>query len=111
MTVKERFRPEISLGAIIQIVILIVGMAVSWAIMDARSQQNTEAIRDVKEQIERLPNDLKGEFDGKTVRIEERVRSLENTAARSDERFSNLIALLSKLDSRLERIESALQRP
>lgn len=105
MAVRDRFRPDISLGAIIQIVVLIVGMAIGWAVMDTRSKSNADAIESVKTQIERLPS----EIEGKTGRLDERVRTLENNAARSDEKFANLISLLTRLDAKLERIENVLQ--
>ena len=38
--------------------------------------------------------------------IEIRVRSLEQSKARDDERFTSILTFMSKIDSRLERIEN-----
>lgn len=37
--------------------------------------------------------------------IESRVRSLEQSKARDDERFTSILTFMGKIDSRLERIE------
>ncbi|MBI6628313.1 hypothetical protein JAO82_00325 [Pontibaca sp. S1109L] len=42
---------------------------------------------------------------GERQQIEVRVRSLEQSKARDDERFAHILAMLSRIDSRLERIE------
>jgi hypothetical protein len=38
--------------------------------------------------------------------IETRVRSLEQSKARDDERFTSILAFMSKIDARLDRIEN-----
>lgn len=87
---KPSFTSQISLGNIIQIGIIIAGLAAGYATFDARSEANNKAIVDIITDI-----------DG----FENRIRSLEQGAARSDERMSSILTLLGRIDSRLERIE------
>lgn len=87
---RPEFTPAISLGNLIQIAVLLVGLGGAWAILStnldyqaSRIAANSAAIRE----------------------IEVRVRTLEANYARSDERYASLLALLSRIDNRLERIE------
>lgn len=83
---------QISIGNIVQIAIFLVTLAVGWTTLSAQVGNNTEAIRAAVE----VRNDF-----------EMRVRAIETSYARADERMSSIYALLSKIDSRLERIEQS----
>lgn len=87
---RPEFTPAISLGNLIQIAVLLIGLGGAWAVLStnldyqaSRIAANSAAIRE----------------------METRVRTLEADAARADERFTNILALLSRIDNRLERIE------
>lgn len=86
------FSRNISLGNLIQILVVCVGFAAAWFAMDLRSQANTSEIVAARLELKE---------------IEERLRNVENDQARSDERYNNLLTLLSRIDARLERIEAA----
>ena len=87
---RPEFSPTISLGNLIQMAVLIVAMAGGWALMRA--------------DLDHLGGRLTTQRD--VVRdMEMRVRVLEAERARADERFSNILALLSRIDGRLARIE------
>lgn len=90
MQQKPVFQKQISLGNVIQIAVLLVGMSGAWFVMDNRSTNNADQITQTRVLV---------------TALEVRLRTVENTQARSDERFSNILALLSQIDSRLERIE------
>jgi outer membrane murein-binding lipoprotein Lpp len=94
---RPRFSPQISLGNVIQIGLLVVGMAVGWTQLQSAVDGNTRAIDGLGQVVEarRLRADA----------MEARVRALENEAARADERFSNILTMLARIDSKLERIE------
>lgn len=81
---------QISIGNIVQIAVFLVAAGLGWATLSAQVNSNTVAINDAR-----------------AVRadLETRMRSVENTSVRADERLSSIYALLSRIDSRLERIE------
>jgi hypothetical protein len=100
MTIKERFDPKISVGNLIQIGVLLVALTFGWAEMESRSDQSEKEIARLQASIDQFAGTL-----------ELRVRTLESSAVRSDERVANMISLLSRIDSRLERIESSYRIP
>lgn len=81
---------QISIGNIVQIAVFLVTLALGWATLNAQVNSNTEAIKEAA-----------------IVRsgFEVRVRTIETSYARADERMTSIFALLSRIDSRLERIE------
>jgi hypothetical protein len=87
---KPTFISQISLGNLIHIVILIATVAMGYALLDARSEANSVSISLVSSDLSDL---------------DERVRDLEQSAARADERLVSIFNLLTSIDSRLERIE------
>lgn len=88
---RPAFTPFISLGNMLQIGALIASAIIGYVLIDARSTTNA---RDIAV-ISKLQDE-----------IETRIRTLEKDSARNDERFSNILALLAKIDDRLERIEN-----
>lgn len=88
---KPQFSMAINLGHLLQIASLIVAATVGWMTMDARTTANKAAIEGLATE---------------RVKDEARLRVLENTAARSDERLQSIFGLLNRIDSRLERIEN-----
>jgi hypothetical protein len=94
--------PKISYGNILNFVGLLVAVAVAWGIMSERSD-NT------KDQLEALRTTLQQEVatrrDGQAS-IESRVRALESSQARADERFNSVLQVLGRIEARLERIET-----
>lgn len=89
-----KFNPQISLGNMIQIACFIASLAAGWAILQAQGKSNTERINRAELAVSGL---------------ESRTRLLENQAARADERFTNIISLLARIDGRLERIERSTE--
>lgn len=94
---RPRFSPQISLGNVIQIGVLVVGMAVGWTQLQSAVEVNARAIDVLGEEVE--ARRMRAEA------MEVRLRALENEAARADERFSNILTMLARIDSKLERIE------
>jgi hypothetical protein len=94
--------PKISYGNILNFVGLLVAVAVAWGIMSERSD-NT------KDQLDALRTTLQQEVatrrDGQAS-IESRVRALESSQARADERFNSVLQVLGRIEARLERIET-----
>ncbi|MEM9522760.1 MAG: hypothetical protein AAF982_01995 [Pseudomonadota bacterium] len=88
---KPIFTRTISFGNLVQIVLIVVGLAGSWAVM--------------KSDISRIDA---AAADAKTIRIaiEARVRVLENQAARSDERYTNLLSNIQAIRDAIARLES-----
>jgi hypothetical protein len=86
------FKWEVSVGALLQIAVMIATVAIAFTTLDARAQNNAEKIRTL---------------EGVSSVQETRLRQLETQKARDDERMSNILALLGRIDARLERIERA----
>jgi hypothetical protein len=93
--------PKISYGNILNLVALVVAVAVAWGIMSERGE-NT------RDQMDALRTTLHQEVatrrDGQSS-IEARVRALESSQARADERFNSVLQVLGRIEARLERIE------
>ena len=94
--------PKISVGNLLNLAALVVAVAVGWGIMSERGD-NT------KDQLEALRTTLQQEVatrrDGQAS-IESRVRALESSQARADERFNSVLQVLGRIEARLERIET-----
>lgn len=94
--VAPKMQWQFSIGNITQIAVFLVTLAVGWTTMSAQIKTNTQAIS-----------------EGKAARseMEMRLRAMENSNARADERLSNIFTLLSRIDARLERIEQTEKTP
>lgn len=87
---KPKFTRDISFGQLVQIVVLVAGFAGGYAIIQKQTSDNQRAI--VLAAQDRAA-------------IDTRLRVVEVQQARADERFSSIMSLLGRIDSRLERIE------
>ena len=81
---------QVSIGNLLQIAVMIVGVGLAWGVMSARADQ-TE--RDLSSAQSSLSS------------IEIRVRNLETSDARNDERLTTILSTLGRIDQRLERME------
>lgn len=88
---KPIFQNQISLGNLLQILVLVVGLAASYVVMDTRSKNNSENLQKVSTQL---------------VSLELRLRKVEVDQARTDERFQSILTVLSSIDKRMEQFES-----
>lgn len=91
------FSRQISVGNVLQIGIMIVGLTIGWITMDLRSQGNQEALVTISGDVADLQTDIDS--------LDARLRNVETEQARADERFGSILAILSRIDARLERIE------
>lgn len=81
---------------------LAVAVAVAWGIMSERGETTRSQMQEVRDT-------LKQEVDARReslFSIEERVRTLESSQARADERFNSVLQILGRIEARLERIET-----
>jgi outer membrane murein-binding lipoprotein Lpp len=96
-SVKPKFLNQISLGTWITIIMIAVGGAGAFQAVRSDTESIKEALSYVRSEIDAT----RQEGDA----VASRVRVLENEQARADERFSNILAFLTRIDGRLERIE------
>lgn len=93
---------KISLGNMLNMAGLIVAVAVAWGIMSERGETTRTQMQEVRDT-------LKQEVDARRESlssIEARVRTLESSQARADERFNSVLQILGRIEARLERIET-----
>lgn len=88
--VAPKMNWQISIGNVIQIAGFVVALALGWATLSGQVNSNTTAI-----------NNAMSIHDN----LETRLRTLENTSARSEERLNNILTLLAKIDAKLENFE------
>lgn len=93
------FSRQISVGNVLQIGVMIIGLTVGWITMDLRSQGNHQALSEIGVDMQDLQEDLDT--------LDVRLRNVETEQARADERFGSILAILSRIDARLERIEES----
>lgn len=96
---KPTFSTQISIGNLVQIAILIVAMAMGWQDMKSRTEANAKTIAEETSRAE-----------ARHQTLQNRVAAVEIGLARSDERYNHIIALLARIDARLERFEGASPR-
>ena len=91
------FTDTFSFGNAIQIFVILVAAAGGWFQLQAQANSTEKSTAALVEATR----------DATTARqaLEVRVRALETQVARSDERFSSILGYLSRIDTRLERIE------
>lgn len=92
---RPSFKSEISMGNVIQIGVFLVALGISWQAMDGKTDENRKALARHEAML--------GEH---TVR----VRVLEESVARADERYTSILNYLSRIDSRLQRFEERLDQ-
>lgn len=94
-----QFSAQISLGNVLTLLgLLIAGVAAFYQV-----QGNVQANRDAIARQQQLHAEMKQEVG----QHEGRLRSVELEGARSEERLSNIFAVLSRIEARLVRIEGA----
>lgn len=93
------FSNNVSVGNVIQIVVMVAGLGLAWGTMDARSNTTEESLKDTKSMVSSL---------------EVRLRTLETSSAaaeaKNEERFTAILTTLSRIDARLERMEKASEQ-
>lgn len=87
---NTEYKPQITLGNLIQIASMLVLVTIAFQALNGKATANAEGIS--KTTLELKAQDA-------------RLRALETATSRSDERLTNMIAILNKIDARLERIE------
>lgn len=87
---RPRFTTEISFGHMMQATILVGGFIATFVVVKEQAADNETALRAA---------------EAERTSLEIRLRAVENDQARADERFSSIIAYLTRIDGRLERIE------
>lgn len=92
---NTEYKPQITLGNLIQIASMLVLVTIAFQALNGKATANAEAIS--KTTLELKAQDA-------------RLRALETATSRSDERLTNMIAILNKIDARLERIELSGQQ-
>lgn len=112
MTQRPTFSNTFTAGTILQLVtMLLIGAAAFFAVKyqsdaaNTAASTNAEAVRELRSTVEDGLEELRDDLDRKIDRQEIRVRSLETNAARADERYSNVLQLLTRIDNRLAVIE------
>lgn len=87
---RPNFVWELNFGHVLQALVTCAAVMAGWFTLDARSQANATAIVAIQEQ---------------TRDMELRMRTMELQVARADERYSAILDMLARIDTRLERIE------
>lgn len=85
-----KFRFEWNLGTILQLVVVSAGAVAMFITLENQAKSNANDIDRNEVQLSQM---------------QERVRTLEQSAIRNDERMQNMLSLLQRIDNRLERIE------
>lgn len=83
------FNWTVSAGNLIQIFIFTVSLIGAWFVIDFRSQTNQQSVVRVEKDVSR---------------IDSQIRELQEDAVRSDERYNNLLILLARIETQLERL-------
>ena len=92
---------RMSIGNLLNLAALIVAVAVGWGVMSERGEQTRENMNEVRET---LRQEVTTRRDGQSA-LEARIRALESSQARADERFNSVLQVLGRIEARLERIE------
>lgn len=101
MTSPPKIENRMSLGNFINLIALVVAVAVGWGVMSERG----ESTRDQMTQIsDTLRQEVAARREGIGA-LEGRIRTLESSQARADERFNSVLQVLGRIEARLERIE------
>lgn len=93
---------RLSVGNIINLVALVGAIAVGWGVMSERGEQTREQMADIRAT---LSQEVATRRDNQGS-LEARIRALESSQARADERFNSVLQVLGRIEARLERIEA-----
>lgn len=100
---RPTYKPEISLGTIIQIIVIVFTVGVAWTDMHNRTKVNADAIT----RADIYQREVAVRYDRELQAAKQQIRVLESSSARSEERYNAIYDLLGRIDARLERIEEA----
>lgn len=81
---------------------LVVAVAVAWGIMSERGETTRSQMQEVRDTLKQEVDTRRESLSS----IEARVRTLESSQARADERFNSVLQILGRIEARLERIET-----
>lgn len=95
---ETRIKREIALGSIVNLAVILAGLAAGWGMMSERSTTTSEALTEVRET---LRQETLNRRDA-TASLEARIRALESSQARSDERLSHILQALGRIEVQLE---------
>lgn len=90
---RPSFSPMISLGNVIQVVLLLLTVAGAWFTLDNRVSNNALS-------IEKMGGDHQD--------YSNRIRSIEKEQVRSDERFSSILQSMSRIEKTIDRVAARI---
>lgn len=93
--------PKISYGSILNFLAIAVAVAVAWGVMSERGENTREQMTQISAT---LTQEVAARREGINA-LESRIRMLESSQARADERFNSVLQVLGRIEARLERIE------
>ena len=97
MSDKIQMTRTISIGNLLQIGAMVVAVVGGYFALEAKTSENAGRLQRLEDA--HLKTVERGE------RRDRRIQGLETSQARDDERLSNILTLLARIDGRLERIE------
>jgi len=92
---------KMSIGNILNLLALVVAVAVGWGVMRERGETTRENMTELRDT---LRQEVSTRREGQGA-LEARIRALESSQARADERFNSVLQVLGRIEARLERIE------
>ena len=98
---KPQIENKMSIGNILNLMALAVAVAVAWGVMSERGESTRAELDDIKDT---LRQEVSTRREGQGA-LEARIRALESSQARADERFNSVLQILGRIEARLERIE------
>lgn len=93
---------KISLGSALNLIVLVIGIAVSWGVMTERNSDMQGNIEGLSAALDKEGTERRASSN----QLELRIRSLENDAARSSAQYDALLQILARIEARLERMEN-----
>lgn len=103
---RPTFSTQISLGNVIQLVVLLVAVTSAWFTLDNRVSNNTKTLTATIFDHER--DNANTILQIKDARL--RIRSVENGLTRSDERFTSILQFMSRIEKNVEIIGNKVDR-
>ena len=99
---SPKIENRMSLGNLLNLLALVVAVAVGWGVMRERGESTRESMTEIRET---LRHEVSTRREGQGA-LEARIRALESSQARADERFNSVLEVLGRIEARLERIEA-----
>lgn len=96
-----RIDQNISLGNILNLAALVVAVAVAWGVMTERSKTTEAGMNTLSQALEKESENRRQQSGA----LESRLRTLESSQARAEERNNSVLQILGRIEARLERIE------